>query len=256
MTVREMRSSDAAKVGLLLARSFPQDLTCYLPYAQPGTVRFLEDELARGGKNTTKEFFVFEDEQEIAGFAEYRLEGTASAFLSYICVADWARRRGVATALMAGFLASHPGVRRLELDVFEENLAAERLYVGLGFYTAGTTSWYRRTLPDPTLRLEILDAATMEATHARYSFSQCQLCVAGEARRIGRIGRTVIRCFDARTFGDDELLSRLHATFPGVEEALLVGAPTGSNDLPIDSSEVVRSRRMVWELPVPLGYSV
>jgi len=253
VTVREMRSSDAVKGSLLLASSFPQELGRYLPYAQPGTARFLEDELAKAGKDPTKKFLVFEDEDQIAGFAEYRLEGAETALLAHICVAGWARRRGVATALVEQFLASHPSVRRLELDVFEENLAAARLYEGLGFATTGVTSWYRRGLPEPTLPLEIPDAATMEVTHKRYSFSQCEFRVAGETRRVGRIGRTVLRCFDERTFGDDALLSQLRATFSGVREALLIGAPSGRSDLPHGSSEIVRSRRMVWELPFAMG---
>jgi len=253
VTVREMRSSDAVKGALLLGSSFPQELGRYLPYAQAGTGHFLEDELARACKDPTKKFLVFEDEDQIAGFAEYRLEGVETAHLAYICVADWARRRGVATALVEQFLASHPSVRRLELDVFEKNLAAARLYEGLGFATVGVTSWYRRGLPEATLPVEILDAATMEATHERYSFSQCEFRVADEARRVGRIGRTVLRCFDERTFADDALLSRLRATFSGVREALLIGAPSGRNDLPPGSSEIVRSRRMVWELPLAMG---
>ena len=253
MTVRDMRSSDAGPSSLLLASSFPEELRRYLPYAQAGTARFLADQLAGAGDSHDKTFLVYEHRDQVAGFAEFRLEGIETAFLAYVCVADWARRRGIATALLESFVAGHPAVRRLDLDVFEQNQAAARLYEGLGFATIGTSSWYQRALPQPTLPIELPDGASMQATHERYSFSQCQIRLDGGLRRVGRIGRDVLRCFDRDAFGDDVLLSRLRATFPSVTEALLVGVASRNDDLPEESNEIVRSRQMMWELPGARG---
>ncbi len=247
-----MRSSDAGPSSLLLASSFPEELRRYLPYAQAGTARFLEDQVAGMSDRSDKAFLVYEDQDQVAGFAEFRLDGT-DAFLAYVCVADWARRRGVATALLESFVAIHPAVHRLDLDVFEQNQAAARLYESLGFATSGASAWFRRELPDPTVPLQVPDAASMKATHERYAFSQCELPLNGQVRRVGRIGSEVLRCFDRDAFGDDVLLSRLRATFPTVTEALLVGVASPTDDLPEQCDEIVRSRHLVWELRGPRG---
>lgn len=248
MTVRPMQSTDTAQVGGLLASSFSPELTPYLPYAQHGTPRFLEAELLQLGDIPTKQFLVFAENERVAGFAEFRLAAEATAFLSYLCVAGWARRRGVAKAIMQRFLADNPGVRRLELDVLDNNWPARRLYDGLGFTVVAETGWYRRPLPTPSHPVDVPGMDILERDHDRYGFTQCEFDLDGEPRRIGRIGRTTLRCFDLRSFSDDAFLGRLHATFPDAEEALLVGVAIDQTGLPGDTKQIVRFFRMLWEL--------
>ncbi len=252
MTVRPMRAADTEAAGRLLAASFTDVLARYLPYAQPGTSRFLRDELARLADSRAKEFLVFADKGQVVGFAEYRLEGPASAFLSYVCVADWARRRGVATAIMERFLDDHPILARLELDVFEDNQAARRFYERIGFAAVAESAWYRRPLPTPSDPIDVPDLAAKLLTHGRYGFSVYEFEWLGENRRVGRIGETTLRCFDDRSFADDALLGRLHATFPRAEEALLVGV-VDQRQLPGDSSQIISAQRMAWVSPVVPG---
>lgn len=247
MTVRAMTADDAVTVGTLLACSFPQELAPYLPYAQPGTPSFLEDELARMAENPAKHFLIYAEDQEVAGYAEYRLDRITSAFLSYICVAGWARGRGVAKAVMQQFFVDHPAVNRLELDVFEDNIPARRLYEGLGFVNSAKTAWYRRPLPSASEPLRITDVTSVLQTQARYGFSRCQFEFEGEVHTVGRIGDGVVRCYDYRDFASDSFLARVRATFPGANEALLLGAATEQSPLPDDCSIIVRSLRMVWE---------
>lgn len=253
MTVRAMRESDAVETSVLLAGSFPTEMAAFLPYAQAGAAQFLIDQLADG--DPAKQFLVFDHGGRVAGFAEYRFDSASPmAFLAYVCVADWARRQGIAKALLEHFLSANNHLERLELDVFQENLPALRLYAGLGFTTLRQTAWFRRGLPESSVPLDIPEIAAMQATHARYGFSQCEFLASGEVRRAGRIGESVLRCYDERMFADDTLLASLRATFPSMTAAVLVGLPPDQGGLPGDVSVVVRAFRMVLEMvPNPAG---
>lgn len=253
MIVRPMRVADASEVAAILSNSFPSHLARYMAYSQRGTGAFLEDELNTSGTSSAKVLLVAEHDGGLVAFAEYRLTQPTTAFLSYICVTEHARRRGLARALIEQFLTQHPQVSQLHLDVFEHNEAALRLYDRLGFMPIGKTVWYRRDLPAPTQPLRIENLQAMTAEHARYGFSQLQINRGDCSVQLGRIGDAVIRCFEHRTFADDAFLAGLRASLPQVTEAVLI--TTSANSLlPDESRELVRSHRMAWERPAePAG---
>lgn len=244
--VREMRASDVEEVGWLLGKCFPPGIARYLPYAQQGVDRFLIDEMGREGTTRPKQFLASVIDHRVVGFAEFRFVGVRSALLAYLCVAGSAQRRGVATELFEYFLSMHPEVEEISLDVFRGNDGAARLYETLGFAAGESSVWAARPLPKATEPLIDFDRSTMDHVHSRYSFSEAHFVWGEQLVKVGRIGREVLRCFDESTYLNDGLLARLRATFPSVNEGLLVGATTAALNLPSRSTTAVQSLRMYW----------
>lgn len=80
---------------------------------------------------------------DAAGVALVRIVGEEAEILT-VGVAPWARRRGVARALMAAALgaARGGGAREIFLEVDVGNLSAIGLYADLGFVRAGVRRGY------------------------------------------------------------------------------------------------------------------
>eukprot|EP00775_Hariotina_reticulata_P012867 gene12867-12993_t len=86
-------------------------------------------------------------------------QAIARAYLSNVCTAAAARRRGVAAALMtqAERVASGQGVKHMYVHVVHDNGAAQRLYSSLGYEKeAEETEGFARALRRPRPRRLLL----------------------------------------------------------------------------------------------------
>lgn len=224
--IRDATMGDLDRIAALVRGSFNPALHPYMVYAQAGIGRFLAAFIAHPGAVTDRTLLVATDHAgEAVAFAEFR-HGGGDALLSYICVSAEARGQGVATAMIAHFLRVS-GPQRIDLDVFADNAAAISLYRGLGFQETSGTGWFARQLPPPSAKatpLTIDNLPVALAAFESHGFCELQLRWRGNDVKLGRIGETVFRCFDAAVFDDDDLLSRLRSIFPSAQEALFIAA--------------------------------
>lgn len=248
MIIRGMTPGDLPEVGVMLAECFPVSLVRYLTYAQHGVSAFLEMQLTHQHLSPGSFYRVAVDAQDRAvAFAEFKMVAPRTGFLSYLCVDRHARGKGVATSLMREFV-DHRDLERVDLDVFEDNAPAVRLYTKLGFVEQGQNVWLRRPLPAPTIPLSLFDFPSSAAAYAAYGFCELRPQSANPALRLGRIGSRVLRCFDVSSFNDDSLLSRAKATLPDLTEVLFVAPPGSIQAVGAGAETVAVGRRMTLGL--------
>ena len=217
-----------------------------MTYTQHGAMAFLEVHLLHPNSFPDKCFLVStEGSDHTVGFAEFRMNAQKVGFLSYICVDDHYRGLGVATSLINHFVGSHQPLDSLALDVFDDNSPALHLYEKLGFVRETQKAWLRRYLSSASTPLSIHQLHMPAAAYATYGFCELQVEWRGEDTRLGRIGTSVLRCFDISAFGDDDLLASAKATFPSLTEALTVLSVADYDVLPPGTVTVALSNRLV-----------
>ena len=247
MIVRASTTADMSEVAALVRASFADRLHPFMTYTQSGIAAFLSA--------ITDYPLLFPDYRLltctdtagiVVGFAEFRVDGE-TALLSYICVSPAARRTGVARRMIAVFLSQCPDLARLDLDVFEDNEPAVRLYESMGFVGTSQTLWLARPLPPPTAgAIHSVNPAAGLAAFERYGFCEMPVQRNGRLHRLGRIGRRTLRCFVAEDFGDEALLAAVRHLLPELDTALLI--------LPADEAQqwnrqsINASRRMSLDL--------
>lgn len=240
-----MRSSDLPSVVAMLRGSYPPRLRPYMAYTQHGVMAFLEVHLLYPESFREKFFFVSTDDRDqVLGFAEFRLTTAKVGFLSYVCVAETSRGLGVATSLIHHFVSSQQ-LDRLELDVFDDNLPALRLYEQLGFLRLDQKMWFQRYLPSPSTPLSIPQFHVSSATYATYGFCEFSVEWRGQNIRLGRIGPNVLRCYDLNSFNDNDLMASAKAAIPSLTEALVILTADDGDIISSDSITVVLSNRLV-----------
>lgn len=220
--VRILRRDDISAVVELLHESFDSRLRPFMTYTQQGIGDFLSVPLEYPGLRSDRSRLVVELQEEIIGFADYRMLGNQAGHLSYICVKPSARGNGVATALISEFLHQHPRMDVLSLDVFRDNGPAKTLYRKLGFKTVRASGWITRSLPNPQGSVSIESVEASMAAYRRHGF--CELDVRFEQHRIkvGLIGPDILRCFSVDSFENDDLLAALRQVFKFTEQAMTV----------------------------------
>ncbi|MFC9335672.1 GNAT family N-acetyltransferase [Arthrobacter sp. NPDC057009] len=191
-------------------------------YAQHGIERFLTVPFHYPNCNTDKVLLAKSWNHEILGFADFRLHEDNSAFLSYICVAEEARGRGIATGLISSFLEENPHVTHLGLDVFDDNTAAKALYEKLGFETQSASAWITRPIPEPHGAVSIASLPAAVSAFEAHGFCELDVRRGIERLNMGRIGEEVLRCPSAASFDDDGLLSAVRSAFPELKEAFAI----------------------------------
>lgn len=235
MIYRQMQSADLPEVAALLRGSFSPCLRPYMAYTQHGVASFLAARLEHPRSFPQQFLGVATDETgRVLGYVDFRLSTPTECFLSYVCVSEDARRLGVATALIVHFCGRQASLEGIELDVFVDNASALNLYRRLGFASTEGSTWLLRELPAPSMELKVLQLTTSRAAHTVYGFCEFRVEWEGREIRLGRIGTEVLRCFDRETFGNENLLAGVRATFPDVTQALAIVA---SGDLDEDNED-------------------
>lgn len=245
--VRLLGREDISAVVKLLHESFDSRLRPFMPYTQQGIGDFLSVPLEYPDLPSDRTRLVAESQEEILGFADYRMLGRGAGHLSYICVKASARGRGVATAIITEFLRLYPQVEVLSLDVFRDNSPARALYRKLGFKTVQVSGWVTRSLPVPLGSVSIESIEASMAAYRRHGF--CELDVRFEQQRIsvGLIGPHVVRCFSVDAFENDALLAGLRQVFKFTEEAMVVVPRAGLANIKNPHKLTTLSDRMSLE---------
>ncbi len=252
MKMRPMRESDLGEVAALLASSFDPALRPYMTYAQEGIDVFLRTRVTNPEDNAERTYLVCADESDRAiAYAELVETEPGLQFLSYICVAPHMKRRGIASSLLEHALRACEEVSRVELEVLHDNESALAMYGKLGFAPVDSGGmWIRRSLPaasgEATPILELPDRAVYEPSHTARGFSELPVRWHGREVRLGRIGSTVLRCFDQEPFVDDSLLAAIRRAFPNLTEAFLISDAV--SDIPENGVVVARTTRMARNL--------
>lgn len=247
MRISAPTTADVDEVAALVRASFADRLHPFMTYAQSGIGAFLSAIIEYPLLFPNHRLLTCRDaDEKVTGFAEFRIDGE-TALLSYICVAPAARRAGLARGMIADFLNNNSKLTRLDLDVFEDNEPAVRLYQHMGFIGMGRSLWLTRPLPVPAAEVvQPINPAGAIAAHARYGFCEMPVHRNGRQHRLGRIGVRTLRCFEAEDFGDEALLAAVRHLLPELETALVI--------LPAEQAgrwngqEVNASRRMSLEL--------
>lgn len=140
MVIRRIGSADAAALRELRLRALadaPEAFTTTLPVAEHEPPEFWETWARDRSAGHSSATFVAVDGARWHGMVSGGLhrEDSAAMLVFGLWVAPEVRRSGIATALMemVGEWARAAGKCRLALGVYEDNVAARRLYERLGF---------------------------------------------------------------------------------------------------------------------------
>ena len=220
--VREFRLEDVDDVTDLVRLSFDRRLWPFMVYAQQGIAEFLSVALRFPTSAPRNRSYVSVGPGGVEGFADFRVLNDEDAFLSYICVTPEARGRGVATRLIKHFLAHHPKLNYLRLDVFRENVPAITMYSKLGFEREHSSIWVSRPMPPARGTVEIVELSKALAALHLYGFCELEVSPAPASVRLGILGNKVVNCRTSEVFQNDTLLAALRNTFEGVETAFAV----------------------------------
>ena len=222
LTIRGATVQDVPAVARLFRRSFDPELHPYLTHAQDGASRFMSLPFQHPQLFPDHDMIVAVQGSDIVGVGDFRRSSTGGGFLSYLFVAEEARSLGLATTLIKTFL-EQASVTALDLDVFTSNGPANALYNKFGFSSGPRTAWVARDLPPATAAEGIVDFAVQDAAHEAYGFSR--FTTDGShfpPADFGHIGESILKCFSAQQFVDDDVLGRMSASLPGTTEAFAI----------------------------------
>ncbi|GIM64163.1 hypothetical protein Pve01_82450 [Planomonospora venezuelensis] len=250
MRVRPARPADAAWLAEVSRASFAPRLHAYLISAQPGIDRFWGVVLAHPDAFPGRSFLVAEtDKDGRIGFADLQVVAPDRAHLSYVCVTERARGRGVAKELLRDYLDGHPDVTSMQLDVFEDNAPARALYDRLGFERGPTTTWWVAGLPPA--ELATAGGAHVQGLHAAtawmdtYGFAELAVAVDDAVLPLARPSASVLRCPDPALLLRPAVLAVVAAELPELAQVLVI--TEGDEPPPTDIGplrQVNRSIRM------------
>ena len=255
MIIRTVLTSDLSAVQNLICASFNPFLHTYMVSIQQGAEYYLGVFVKFADFHPDRYLLLAESESnELLGFADFRLLDGGIGFLSNICVAELARGQGIAKNLILRCLEHFPEIHTMQLDVFDNNHAAKTLYRKLGFQAVSHNFWLTRPCPDVStheinqinLRFENLPSSI--ANFEKYGFCEIFVSFRGRRIKVGRLGESVLRCFQPQDYADDMLLTELKCVFPLSKEAFIVIPMNSDIDGMIDSHRIVHSIRMSWNV--------
>ena len=237
----------------LVRASFDVSLLPYLVYGQAGIHHYLAAAQPRAGLKETRSAWVCLDAETVVGYAEFDLTRSPIAHLSYVCVKESHRGRGIARRLIAHFARERPEFTSLSLDVFEDNTVARSIYHGMGLEERDVSEWIVRPLPKEREGSLIVNELPQSlAVHSCFGFSSWSMRYGDRSVQLGRLGDACLRVHSQSDFLDDGFLAAARAVFPAAQEALII---TPANRLPdsVASRRVLlRSIRMLGRLE-PVG---
>lgn len=225
VTVRPAVGADLPWVADLVRASFDEELLPYLVAARSGIVDWWQAVLDNPASFPTTRFLVaLGDDGQRVGYAELKRLDDATGFLSYVAVEPAARGRGVAAALVADYLRAEVDVVAMELDVFETNEPARRLYDRMGFEETGRTTWWSAPLEQAAARddVRVADLHAVLARHRAYGFTDAVVDPDGAATRFGVLGDEVLRSFTAESFDDVAMQAVARHLFPRLSRRFAV----------------------------------
>lgn len=254
LTIVSLGPTDAPAAQRLVRESFDPACHPYMTATQHGSEAFLAAYLQAAAFHPDRTHLGAKSQDGgLLGYAEFRQLDAHAGFLSYICVSPQARGQGLAQRLMERYISDTPGIKEMQLDVFVDNRPALTLYQRMGFEEMSRATWWKRALPSPASGdIQLLNWPQALAAFERYGFCELHLRFAGREVRLGRMGESVLRCYNAEDFGDDRLLAAVREVFPSLEEGLLISSTTRHEAHP-GAQEMAQSLRLRWQLRSPGG---
>lgn len=250
--VREFRLEDVNHVTGMVRGSFDRRFWPFMAYAQQGIAEFLSVALRFPTSAPRNRSYVSVGPGGVEGFADFRVTSDEEAFLSYICVMPQARGRGVATSLIEQFLANHPKLEHLRLDVFRENAPAIAMYSKLGFEREHSSIWVTRPMPPARGAAEIVELSKSLAALHLYGFCELEVSSAPAPApapvRLGILGNKVVNCRTPEVFQNDTLLAALRNTFEDAETAFAVIAESEVLQISVVHSVINETDRMSLDI--------
>lgn len=255
MVIRTILTGDLRKIQNLICASFDPSLHPYMISTQQGAEHYLKVFVEYANLHQDRYLLLAESESnDLLGFADFRLLDGGIGFLSYICVTEIARGRGIAKQLISRCLEHFPEIYTVQLDVFEDNHAAKLLYRKLGFQEASRSIWFIRSCPEISTRkinninIRFENLPLSLAHFEKYGF--CELSGFFHERKIkfGRLGENVLRCFQPEDYEDDILLAELRYIFPSITEVLAIVSIDSTIGKTIGTRKIVHSVRMNWKI--------
>jgi ribosomal protein S18 acetylase RimI-like enzyme len=248
MNIRPPSPAESGRIAELMKACYPARLQPYLPMTQRGAAEFLRAHFLRPQCSPERVPYVWVEDGVVLAYADFRLAGQgteaatetgteATAFLSYLCVDERVRGRGIATALIKRLMRER-APSSLALDVFADNEPALALYKKLGFEVTRSTDWLTRAVTDQAVTdqavtdqglspapltlppLTLRNLPVSDACFAQYGFCELETARARQPVRVGRIGPSKLRVPDLETFRDDVFLACARRTFASIDEAL------------------------------------
>ena len=215
MKIRYAQPADALAIAGLTKLGFKQELLSAMIYGCDGIVSFLERQISIPIQIADTVFIVAENDGVVIGFVEFRIY-YKSFFLNYIGISPQARKQGLATNLLgqAALMVRTKHHKKLSLDVFSDNVAANNWYEKLGFIAEFKAGWYKISQSD------ICEGINEEAKVSGYSqsslcynefgFSQFTLTSAIGTYSIGMLGKDWFKVSQIELFSDASALYTLY----------------------------------------------
>lgn len=229
MNIRAPHPAESARITQLMRDSYEPRMQPYLVVTQSGATEFIRAHLQQSASTPERVPYVWAAVDGLLAFADFRTHPDGSDFLSYVCVDEHARGRGIATALVNQFIDSY-SPRSLQLDVFRDNTTALAFYRKLGFEITGRSRWLVRAIAQRTSTgpLPLRNLHVGHACFAQYGFCELETVRAGQPIQVGRIGAGKLRVPTLEAFRDDAFLASARASFPSLDEALLIDSSSES----------------------------
>lgn len=142
--IQSLVKKDVNQVVTLVCDSFKKEYLIPSIYRGKGIVKFISQELEN--IFSPYRYFVIRYENEIAGYAEYKIfESNSIAHLNIIAVSNNYKQKGIAKKIFE-FTKSffiERGFSSIQLDVYKSNTIALNWYSSLGFKKESSNSFFK-----------------------------------------------------------------------------------------------------------------
>jgi ribosomal protein S18 acetylase RimI-like enzyme len=243
--LRESRASDVEDIAALLTSAYPTSLHPYMTYTQQGIDRYLTVVVNRPDLYPTHCLLSAVDVRgKVRGFAEFRHTDDDSTLLTWFAVGEQARGLGLGRRMLLHGAETFARAR-VQLDVFDYNTGAQRLYRRLGFKEISRSCWFVKTIPSGLSHGEALSVYSWHesaACLAAYGFAQVRALWHASPVRIGLLGSSTLKIERAEQMMDETFLAALGTAFPGRRRALYICPESEYADA--NSSLLLRSTRL------------
>ncbi|OJX49483.1 MAG: hypothetical protein BGO88_14675 [Flavobacterium sp. 38-13] len=195
--IRFAKKDDVAEIVKLVRTSFNQNYLIPSIYRGKGIEKFVLQEL--DNPFSPYRYFVLMDEDEIAGYAEYKIfESASMAFLNMISVNNKYKNKGIGRKLFdyTRVFFLEMGLKAIQLDVYETNSIALSWYSGLGFRQSNAVSFFKIKLKQEVNEIQhklyIQNYPQYKELQNTFGFYFLDLTLAGESIRLGVIEQDLI----------------------------------------------------------------
>lgn len=195
-SIRSIVKEDIGKVVNLVTTSFEKDFLIPSIYRGKGIEKFISNEL--DNKFSPYRYFVFCYENEIAGYAEYKIfENTSTAFLNIIAVSNDYKQKGIGRELFvySRNFFSQRGFDSIQLDVYKTNTVVLNWYLSFGFEQKSSNLFYKIGLDakkQKTNQIYIQNYPQYKELHKIFGFHFLDVTIADENIRLGIIEKDLI----------------------------------------------------------------